>query len=99
MSGIYRYNLYDADGRIVEANITKKELSTIIGTSTDTIRRHLLGIVSGQKERYREYTIECVLDGVPAVPYKPTKELLESEWDKTCKPFRVLRRNRNADDK
>lgn len=91
MPPIYRYTVYDVDGRIIKANINKHDLAILLGVSTDTIRRHLLGVVLGQKERYREYTIECVSDREASVPNTATKRLLDAEWDKVCRPFRKLR--------
>lgn len=102
MSRLHKYNIYDAEGRIIAADVNKKELAAITGTSSDTIRRHLLGIVCGQKERYREYTIECVLDRTQHesnIPNTAAWKLLDAEWERTCRPFRALRRKKDADDK
>lgn len=91
MASFNRYTVYDADGRIIQANINKHDLAVLLGVSADTVRRHLLGVVSGQKERYREYTIECVTDRADSRSNTATQKLLDAEWDEVCMPFRRLR--------
>lgn len=91
MASFNRYTVYDADGRIIQANINKHDLAVLLGVSADTVRRHLLGVVCGQKERYREYTIECVTDRAESRPNTATQKLLDAEWEQACMPFRRLR--------
>ena len=91
MASFNRYTVYDVDGRIIQANINKHDLAVLLGVSADTIRRHLLGVVCGQKERYKEYTIECVTDRAESKPNTATQKLLDAEWDEVCMPFRRLR--------
>lgn len=94
MPAINKYNIYGTDGRIVKANVNKSEIAGIIGQSPDYVGRQLANIVRGQKEKIKDYTIECILDRSSSVPNTEAKKLLDAEWDKTCKPFRALRRDK-----
>ena len=92
MPTINKYNVYGDDGRIIKANISRPEIANIIGQSADYVAHQLANIARGQKEKIKDYVVECVLDRSSSTPNTEAKKLLDAEWDKTCRPFRELRR-------
>ena len=92
MPAIFKYNIYGDDNRIIRANVQRSEIAKIIGFSEDYVGKQLEHIMRGQKEKIKEYTIECVLDRSTSVPNTEAKKLLDAEWDKVCEPFRRLRK-------
>ena len=92
MPAINKYNIYSKDGRIIKANINRKEIAALVGLSESYVAEILVNMVSGQKKKIKDYTVEYALDPSMSAPNTEAKKLLNAEWDKTCKPFRALRR-------
>ena len=99
MPPIFKYNVYDEEGRIVLANTDKKDIAILTGVSAEYIDRQILHITYGQKEQFKGYTIECISDRTTSRPNTEVKKLLDAEWERTCRPFRALRRKKDGDDK
>lgn len=93
-----KFNVYDTEGYIIGAELSRYETAELIGCSHGTIDEKVFGMVKGQKVTINGFQVEYPLKLQTPIPDN-AKKLLLAEWDKVCKPFRDLRRKKDADDK
>ena len=99
MDYLYKYDIYAPDGRMIGKDIPRNKIPELIDTTRLTLNECLRHLGIGQKITLKQYTIVCSYEkketGIRSS--KATLADMMSEWDKVCRPFRILAQRRKND--